>query len=258
MDYIQPLKWAGKKICRYHEIDSTNMEARRLAEVDEAHGTVVVAESQTSGRGRRGRRWNSTEGAGLWFSMILRPDILPEYAPALTLVAAMAVTKAVERMTGTKPGIKWPNDLVLSGKKVCGILTEMNVGQDGIKYIILGIGINVKAQEFPMEIADIATALEMECNKKISREQLLAAVLAEFEYFYEQYMQTLDMSLMLEEYNKYLLNLDKQVRVLDPQGAYEGIARGINSTGELLVEREGELIAINSGEVSVRGIYGYV
>ena len=250
--------WLGKKIYSYKEIDSTNVQAGRLAGEGAEHGSLIVTDLQTAGRGRRGRQWNSPEGSGLYFSLILKPDIRPDGASMLTLVAAMAVTKAIERATGMRPGIKWPNDVVLSGKKVCGILTEMSIQEKGIAHIIVGIGINVNAQEFPEEIAPTATTLEQECGKIVSREQLLGIILEEFEYYYELYMSTMGLSLIQEEYNSCLVNRDRQVRVLDPQGDYEGIARGINSRGELLVEREGTVQTVNSGEVSVRGIYGYV
>ena len=251
-------KWLGKKICSYQEIDSTNTEGKRLAEEGASHGTVIVAEVQTAGRGRRGHQWSSPKGTGIWFSLILKPDIAPNYASMLTLVAAMAVSKAMERLPGIHPQIKWPNDVVLEGKKVCGILTEMSAQIDYINYIVVGIGINVKAQAFPEEIAGVATSLEQNwTGTAISRGELLAAVLEEFESYYEKYMETLDVSLFLEEYHARLVNKDRQVKVLDLKGAYEGIARGINAKGELLVEREGTLIAVNAGEVSVRGLYGY-
>lgn len=252
-------RWLGKKICSYQEIDSTNTEGKRLAEDGADHGTVVVSEVQTAGRGRRGHQWSSPKGAGIWFSLILKPDIAPECASMLTLVAAMAVSKAIERLPGVHPQIKWPNDVVLSGKKVCGILTEMSAQVDYINYIVVGIGINVASQAFPKEIADVATSLGQNLpGMSISRGELLAAVLEEFEIYYEKYMKTLDISLFLEEYHARLVNKDKQVKVMDPRGTYEGIARGINEKGELLVEREGTQITVNAGEVSVRGLYGYV
>lgn len=259
--------WLGKKFYCYEEVDSTNTQAKRLAEEGAEHGSVVVAEIQTAGRGRRGHQWSSQGGTGIWFSFILKPDLMPAQAPMLTLVAAMAVGKALGRLPGIKPLIKWPNDVILSGRKVCGILTEMSAQIDYVNYIVTGIGINVKNQDFPEEVASVATALEKEWlqgtehgTKKEAlpnRAALLEAVLEEFEHYYELYMQTRDVTLFLEEYHEYLANKDKQVKVLDPAGEYEGIARGINGNGELLVERGNSVIAINSGEVSVRGIYGY-
>ncbi len=251
-------KWLGSKLHCYEEIDSTNTQARRMAEEGAPHGTVVVAERQTAGRGRSGRRWESPQGTGLWFSMILRPDVCPDNASMLTLVGAMAVTRAIQVLAGLKPQIKWPNDIVLSTRKVCGILTEMSARNNQVDYIVLGIGVNVKRQEFPTQIAEIATALEMECDTVVSREQLLVEILKAFEYYYELYLKNMDLSPMQEEYNGYLVNCGRQVRILDPGGAYEGLAKGINHRGELLIEKNGEIFTVNSGEVSVRGIYGYV
>lgn len=260
-------EWLGKKFYCYEEVDSTNTQAKRLAEEGAEHGSVVVAEVQTAGRGRRGHQWSSQGGAGIWFSFILKPELMPAQAPMLTLVAAMAVVKALRQLPGIKPMIKWPNDVILSGRKVCGILTEMSAQIDYVNYIVTGIGINVKPQAFPKEVASVATDLETawKCgNKEIeakesipARSFLLEAVLEEFERYYGMYMQTKDVTLFLEEYHAYLANKDKQVKVLDPKGDYEGIARGINRNGELLVERDHTVVAVNSGEVSVRGVYGY-
>lgn len=259
LESLSDTEWLGKNIYSYSTIDSTNTEGKRLAEEGAEHGSVVVAEIQTAGRGRRGHQWSSPKGAGVWFSLILKPDLLPGDASTLTLVAAMAVVKAIGRIPGAQPQIKWPNDVLLSQKKVCGILTEMSAQIDYVNYIVTGIGINVRPQAFPEECARTATSLEQELGiLPMSRAELLQAVLEEFERYYQRYMQTLDVSLFQQEYHQYLVNKDKQVRVLDPKGAYEGIARGINEKGELLVEREGKQIIVNSGEVSVRGIYGYV
>lgn len=264
-------KWLGKHVYAYEEISSTNTEAKRLAEQGAEHGSVVTAEVQTAGRGRHGRSWVSPKGEGIWFSLLLKPDIRTDNASMLTLVAAMAVVKAIGRTTGLQPQIKWPNDIVLSGKKVCGILTEMSAQIDHVNYMVVGIGINVKTREFPKEIARTASSLEAELERRgafaedgtparttVSGPQLLEAVLEEFEHYYGLYMETMDMSRIMEEYNSFLANKDRQVRVLDPNGDYEGKALGINHRGELLVEHQGQIVCVNSGEVSVRGIYGYV
>lgn len=251
-------RWLGNAFYCYEEINSTNTEAARLAEEGAAHGTVVVSEIQTQGKGRRGRRWTSEKGQGIWFSLILKPEIPPDRASALTLVAALAVVKAIERITGTRPLIKWPNDVVISGRKVCGILTELSACAGAVNHIVVGIGINVKKREFPEAFAAAATTLEEEGARPFLRSALLLTVLEEFEHYYALYLKTLDMEPMLTEYNSYLVNKNNLVKVLDPAGEYQGVARGINRRGELLVEREGEILPVSSGEVSVRGIYGYV
>lgn len=255
---IKKTVWLGNTLYLYKETDSTNTRARKLAEEGATHGSVVLAKIQNAGRGRRGRQWYSPEGAGLYFTILLKPDIRPDEAAMLTLVAAMAAAGGIARITGRKPQIKWPNDVLLSGKKVCGILTEMSAENGYVNHVVVGIGINVRPQAFPPEFADRAAALESECGKAVSEPLLLEAVLEEFERYYGLYMQTMDVSLFLEEYNAVLANKDRQVKVLDPAGAYEGTAYGINARGELLVEYRGEIIKVNSGEVSVRGIYGYV
>lgn len=259
-------KWLGRKIRCYHELDSTNTEAKRIAEEaknTDWHGMVITADMQTAGRGRRGRNWNSPHGAGLFFTILLKPEIAPANAPMLTLVKAMAVVKGIQQVTGLASQIKWPNDIVLNGKKIVGILTEMSAQIDYVNHIVVGTGINVHHKEFPEEIAETATSLDLELARagrelQISRAQLLGAVLEHFEAYYEIYLKTQDLSFLLEAYNSMLVNKNHRVRVLDPLGEYEGTAMGVNDRGELLVERDGQLVKVSSGEVSVRGIYGYV
>ncbi len=251
--------WAGRNIKYCEEVDSTNNEARRLAEQGAPHGTLVVAELQTAGKGRRGRFWTSPPGTGIWMSMVLRPDFAPEHASMLTLIAAMAVETGVREMTGLDCRIKWPNDIVLEGKKICGILTEMSTEEDVIRHVVVGIGINVNIREFPEEIGKTATSLAIVSGKELRRAVLVDAVMRAWEHYYECYRKTLDMSALKDAYNARLVNCGREVKVLAPKGEYCGISHGINDTGELLVELEnGEIREVMSGEVSVRGIYGYV
>ena len=253
------MKWAGKERICFDVTDSTNVRAAVAAAEGAAHGTLVTAQAQTAGRGRRGRSWSSPAGVNLYFSLLLRPEFAPEKAPMLTLVMALAVLRAVRKECGDLCGIKWPNDLVIGGRKVCGILTELRLQQMQIEHVIVGVGINVKEQIFPEETADKATCLERETGKKIEKEILLESILEAFEECYEKFLETEDLSGLKEEYENCLLNKDAGVRVLDPQGEYEGIARGITPGGELLVETTGgQLREVYAGEVSVRGIYGYV
>ncbi len=259
-------KWLGRSIRYFKELDSTNAEAKRIAEeADSAdwHGTVVVADMQTAGRGRRGRSWSSPPGMGLFFTILLKPEIDPSNAPMLTLVKAMAVVKGIQQAAGLQAQIKWPNDIVLHGKKIVGILTEMSAQIDYVNHIVVGTGINVHHKEFPEEIAKTATSLDLELFSKdhmvqISRAQLLGAVLEYFEEYYEKYLKTQDLSVLAKEYNSMLVNKDRMVRVLDPLGEFAGTAVGIDQRGALLVDKEGEVVKVSSGEVSVRGIYGYV
>lgn len=248
--------WVGQTFHYYDAIDSTNIQAKRLAEEGAPNGTLVVADQQSAGRGRRGRGWNSPAGTNLYFTLLLRPEIKPEKASMLTLVMALAVARAI----GKDAGIKWPNDIVLDGRKACGILTELSlsVEQGNIDYLVIGVGINVAKQEFPEELQGHAIALE-EIFPQVSRSELLNAILTAFEEAYGHFIERGDLSALKEDYNALLVNLGRQVRVLDPKGEYDGIARGIRDTGELIVELStGELRDVYAGEVSVRGIYGYV
>ena len=252
-------EWAGGRTVYFDATDSTNIQARRLAEAHAPHGTLVVSDRQDGGKGRRGRSWASPSGVGIWMSLILRPEIAPSSASMLTLAAALAVREGIQEETGLSPLIKWPNDLVLNGKKICGILTEMNTELMEIQYVITGIGINVNQREFPPEIRDTATSLSLEAGRSFRRSSLIAAILKAFEKDYAAFLKTGDLSLLLEEYNACLVNRGKEVCILDPSGEYRAVAEGIDESGSLLVTLpDGTRREIISGEVSVRGIYGYV
>lgn len=252
-------EWAGGRTVYFDATDSTNAQAKRLAEAHAPHGTLVVSDRQDGGKGRRGRSWASPSGVGIWMSLILRPEIAPSSASMLTLAAALAVREGIQEETGLSPLIKWPNDLVLNGKKICGILTEMSTELMEIQYVITGIGINVNQREFPSEIRDTATSLSLEAGRCFRRSSLIAAILKAFEKDYAAFLKTGDLSLLLEEYNACLVNRGKEVCILDPSGEYRAVAEGIDESGSLLVTLpDGTRREIISGEVSVRGIYGYV
>lgn len=252
-------QWAGKEVLYFAETDSTNTEAKKAAENGAPHGTLAVAEHQTGGKGRRGRTWDSPGGTGIFMSLILRPDMAPPHASMLTLVAALAAAKGIEACAQVESLIKWPNDIVINGRKICGILTEMSADPDCINYVVVGIGINVNMEQFPEEICQVAASIYTESGRKLKRSVLISAVMEAFEEYYSAFMETADMSSLLEEYNGKLANCGRTVRVLDPAGEYSGTAQGINSQGELLVEMEDKTVrTVMSGEVSVRGIYGYV
>lgn len=252
-------EWAGCDIYYFPETDSTNTQAKRLGDEGAAHGTLVAAEQQTSGKGRRGRSWESPAGSSIYMSILLRPDILPNQAPMLTLVMAQSVAEAIRIQTGEEALIKWPNDIVINGKKICGILTEMSTEIQWINHVVIGVGINVNTEYFPEEIAKTATSLYLENGKRQQRSLLIAEVLKQFERYYSLFVNAGNLSAMQEEYNRLLVNCDREVKVLGPGREYTGQAIGINETGELLVRMEdGQIREIYAGEVSVRGIYGYV
>lgn len=252
-------KWAGHPVTCYDVLDSTNLQAKLDAEHGAGQGALVVADMQTAGRGRRGRSWSSPPGTNVYFSLILKPDIAPDKASMLTPVMALAVAQGIQKSCGLEAQIKWPNDIVINGKKVCGMLAEMSLERDYIHYVVIGVGINVGLQGFPEEIAATAACLQQECGRRVSRAELIANVMRAFEENYELFLQHEDLSGLREQYRSLLVNNGKEVRVLDPKGEFRGIAQGINDLGELLVEREdGSVTAVYAGEVSVRGIYGYV
>ena len=250
-------KWAGKTVHFAREMDSTNLWIKRLAKVGAPEGTLALAEFQSAGRGRLGRSWEVPEGTSVMMSILLRPKFEPQYAPPLTLVMGMAVAKAVKDL-GFDVSIKWPNDVVVSHKKICGILTEMGVRDGKIDYAVIGVGINVNIREFPEEMADKATSLYLESGKEFDRSQIPGLVMEAFEKYYEKFAATCDLSGLKEEYESILANYNQPVRVLAKE-PYEGVARGITDGGELLVEKtDGTIVAVSAGEVSVRGLYSYV
>ena len=248
----------GTLICR-ERTDSTNPEICRARKVGAGHGTVAVAEEQTAGKGRRGRSWSSEPGMNLYFSMLLLPELAADKAPMLTLAAALAVARAV-RDVGLPAQIKWPNDVVVSARKVCGILTELFFEPDGRYYVVVGTGINVNQTVFPEEIGAAATSLRREAKGQIfDREALLARVLCLFEADYGRFLADGGFGGLRADYEAYLVNRNAHVRVEDPKGAWTGTALGIDDGGELLVRRpDGSVETVYAGEVSVRGIYGYV
>ena len=250
-------KWAGKTVHFAKETDSTNLWIKRLAKEGAPEGTLALAEFQSAGRGRLGRSWEVPEGTSVMMSILLRPKFEPQYAPTLTLVMGMAVAKAVKKL-GFDVSIKWPNDVVVSHKKICGILTEMGVRDGKIDYAVIGVGINVNIREFPEEMADKATSLYLESGREFDRSQLPGLVMEAFEEYYEKFAATCDLRGLKEEYESILANYNQPVRVLAKE-PYEGVARGITDGGELLVEKtDGTIVAVSAGEVSVRGLYSYV
>lgn len=252
-------KWLGKNLHFYEKIDSTNLEAKRLADGGAPEGTVVVADCQERGRGRLGRVWTSPAGCGLWMSMVLKPSFPAAQASMVTLVTAMAVMEAIQETAGVQVHIKWPNDLVVQGKKVCGILTEMSMEEGRISFIVPGIGVNVNNSGFPEELCEKAISLAMLTGTRISRAELTGAICRSFEKYYGDFLEKGSLAGMKDAYNEKLINRNQQVVISDGAGSFTCISEGIDETGALLIRREdGRREAISSGEVSVRGIYGYV
>ena len=249
----------GKTICYHAEVTSTNIVAKELADEGNPSGTLVVADFQSQGKGRRGRTWVAPKGEDIFMSILLRPQIQSVQASMLTLVMGLSVAQAVNDCLGIESQIKWPNDVVVKGKKICGILTEMSAKTLDVTYVVIGTGINCNTKQFVEEGLSNATSLALETGKDVDREALIAKVMSIFEENFNRFLETKDLTKLQDKYNQLLANNDREVVISGSGEAWSGVARGINELGELLVEdKNGEIKAIFTGEVSVRGIYGYV
>ncbi|RLF61412.1 MAG: biotin--[acetyl-CoA-carboxylase] ligase [Thermoplasmata archaeon] len=223
------------EIRRYKEVESTNDVAKELAMEGASEGTTVIAEKQTKGRGRYGKQWISPEG-GVYLSIVLRPKIDPEESPKITFIAGVAVAKAIRELYNIDAKIKWPNDVLIREKKVCGILTEIKV-TDLVNFVILGIGINanVKVEEFPREIREGATSLMKEVGKEIDIDKLIDKVLKNIEFYYSIFKKD-GFDRILQEWSKLSATLWRKVRITTKSGTVEGTAIGIDKNGSLIVE----------------------
>ncbi len=251
-------EFLGKKLYYFETIDSTNEYLKHLPEEETVHGTVCIGDHQSAGKGRLGRTWLSPRGSSIYISYLLKPDIEPANASMLTIVAALSVAKAINKVTGLDTSIKWPNDIVVNSKKVCGILTEMTADMDRIERVIIGIGINVNMESFDDSIKDMATSLRIESGMVVKRADIIINMLKTFEEYYSMFVKTEDLSLLLDDYNSILVNRGKEVRIIERDKEWAATAVSMNKLGELIVnDNEGKEVNIRSGEVSVRGLYGY-
>ena len=234
-------------------VDSTNNYLKSRGASGAPHGTVAIAECQTGGRGRLGKSFDSTPGAGVYLSVLLRPACPPQNLMTLTAQAAVATRRAIRAVTGAEPWIKWVNDLVLNGKKLCGILTELSIEAESglVSYAVVGVGVNCNRLDFPPALRDTAGSLLSETGRRVDRNALAAAMIRELSA-----LPTLDWR---EEYRAACVNLGKDVQILAPgQAPRLGKALDVGPEAELIVQTEKGVEAIQSGEVSVRGLYGYV
>ena len=247
-------KTAGCRLVYEPETGSTNDLALEAASNGAKPPCVFLADVQTRGRGRFDRVWESRADSSLTFSLLLRPDCPVSAFPMLTEVYGLAVCKTIREMSGAPALIKWPNDVVIQGRKVCGILT---VASADLKDVVIGVGINVKRAEFSDELKEKAISLEEACGKQIDKDELLIRVNEEFFHLYDRFRIRGDMGMLKEEYRPLLVNIGKQVRITEKDRVYQGTALDIDETGRLLFRLEsGEVRALESGEVSVSGIYG--
>ena len=244
----------GKSIRYLPRTGSTNEDAKALASEGAPEGTVVIADEQTAGKGRMGRQWLSPNGSGLWFSVILRPNLLPAETPRLTLAAAVAVARAIRSETGLEAGIKWPNDVLVGGKKVCGILTEMSAEMDRVNYVVLGVGINVNfgTNPFPPGLREYATALDIELGKRVDRAAVLRAILHELEHWYLRYLAE-GASPVVREWKSLSVTLGRRVTAFTLRDSFEGVATDVDDDGGLIILRDdGRTEKLLSGDVSLR------
>ena len=259
--FLGPTSVVGRELRCFDELDSTNNYLK--AQTAAPDGTAAVADSQTAGRGRMDRSFQSPKGQGIYLSVLLRPPLPPERLPPVTALAGVSVCGAVERVCGVRPGLKWPNDPVLAGKKLCGILTEMSLEAETgrVQSLVLGIGINVgqRPEDFSPEVREVATSLGQVLGRAVSRPRLAAALLEELDRAYAALLAG-DLSEYREIYRRDCVNLGKTVQLIPFGGGERETAQAVDVDGEFnLVVRGagGRERAIRSGEVSVRGLWGY-
>jgi BirA family transcriptional regulator, biotin operon repressor / biotin---[acetyl-CoA-carboxylase] ligase len=246
-------KFIGREVHALNSVDSTNTYAARLAAGDAPDGTLVVAEHQTKGRGRLGRNWVSPAGMNIYASIILRPRIVPADAPMITLAASVALVKAVRGLYGINAGIKWPNDMLIGGRKAAGILTEMSADPDMVRHVVLGVGIdvNMPMREFPREIRDISTSIMFALGRKVNRAELLRGFISEFERCYLPLVSG-EKAKLLDEWRSLSGMLGDRVVVTTLTGTIDGVAMDIDDGGRLLVRTDGgDTVIVTSGDVTI-------
>ena len=251
---VEQNKVIGRDIRVFEKTNSTNDVVERLAHDGVREGVVVFAETQTQGRGRLGRRWLSPSRRGLWFSLLLRPPLHPQAATRLTVAAATALVRAIRTQTGLTPDIKWPNDILLRGRKVAGVLTELSAELDRIKYVILGIGVdvNLSASDFPAELRKSATSLKIETGADLQRAELASAILRELDYDYERICQS-RFEAIADEWEEHCSTIGRRVRIQIGTRLLQGQAESLDNDGALLLRTEhGHLERIIGGDVTVQ------
>ena len=242
----------GRNIVYFDSTDSTNTQAARLAHDGAPEGTLVIAETQTAGRGRLGRKWESPPGVNLYFTLILRPNIPPTDAPMITLAAAVALIKATRALYNLPAAIKWPNDMLIDFKKCAGILTEMSAEPERVRHVILGIGVdvNMERESFPEEIREISTSIWLEQREKANRAELLRRFLFEMESMYAYICSNQKEKVFEGVWRGLSCTLGRRVTVKGLWGECAGVARDIDGSGSLLIENDGgEVMTVTSGDI---------
>jgi BirA family biotin operon repressor/biotin-[acetyl-CoA-carboxylase] ligase len=240
----------GKRVHHFFKVGSTNAIAFELGQQGEPHGALVVAEEQTEGRGRAGRSWHSEKTNGVYMTVLLRPPLSPMHAPLLTLLAGLALRDAVLEEAGLAPDLRWPNDLLLGGKKCGGVLTEMHAEPDRVHFVIVGIGVNVNHTSLPPEIADLATSIRMATGRAYSRLQLVVRLLRRLESYYNLFLSEGPAPIVMRFHDVSSFAKGKRVRVTTPSGSYLAVTEGLEPHGLLRVRREdGRADTVISGDV---------
>lgn len=248
------LKVIGTEIVTLKTVDSTNEEIKRRAQKNAESGLVVIACNQTAGKGRLGRSWFSSDG-GVYFSVLLRPELPPNDISGITLAAGLGVCIAIRKFTGLNAMIKWPNDVIIGNKKVCGILTEMTAQTDMVDFVVVGIGINVLNDSFPEEISNKVTSLKMETEEQINLSQLMREIISVLDRIFTSYLLGISQEDM-KLYKSMCATIGREVSLIRGGEKMSGKAIDITADGELVVRlKDGKRITVNSGEVTVQGIY---
>jgi BirA family transcriptional regulator, biotin operon repressor / biotin---[acetyl-CoA-carboxylase] ligase len=241
----------GKRIYHFFKTDSTNRVAMDLGHADAPEGTVVLAEEQTAGRGRAGHSWHSERAAGIYVTLLLRPQIAPMQAPLLTMMAGLSAHKAIQEQSGLTVDLKWPNDLLIGGKKVGGILTEMHAEPAQVRFVIVGVGLNVNHEEFPDELSNIATSLRVESGREQSRLELLVRLLREFEGDYNRFLANSAASVIERFTSHSSFATGKRVRVTSATESFTGLTQGLGPDGLLRVKRDGgQMVTVIAGDIT--------
>jgi BirA family transcriptional regulator, biotin operon repressor / biotin---[acetyl-CoA-carboxylase] ligase len=241
----------GRSVYYLPTVKSTQAQAHQVAAEGAEDGALVIADQQVGGKGRLGRVWHSPSGTGIWMSLLLRPKLELQQCPQLTLVAAVAVVEAIRNYTGLPVTIKWPNDILLHGKKLCGILTELNAEANVVNYIIIGIGINVNTPSFPDELRSVATSLRIAGAQEFSRVQLVQRILECFESLYVSYLEE-GFAAIKERWESYAISIGQRIIARQIHGTVEGLALGIDQDGSLLIKKEdGTIEKVYSADIEV-------
>jgi BirA family transcriptional regulator, biotin operon repressor / biotin---[acetyl-CoA-carboxylase] ligase len=248
---LSPHRIIGRDIQVFQQTNSTNDVVEKLARDGVAEGVVVFAESQTKGRGRLGRKWISPPEEGLWFSVLLRPKLPPASVTQLTIAAATAVARAIQAQSSLAPQIKWPNDILINSRKVAGILTELSAELDQVRYVVIGIGVDVNVKEFPPELDGIATSLSMEAGRRFLRGEIAAAILAELDADYARIKRG-EFAALAEEWEQHCITLGRRVQIHIGDRTVSGRAESLDNDGALLLRTDhGHLERIVGGDVTL-------